>query len=1651
MTCYGTDELIAVVGMGVAVPGASSPAELWRVLNGPRDVFAEPGDRYRLDRFWSPDRGETDRTYARRAGYLHDFRPHHRLAAQDADGKRGDQAARWLRHSLLQARTGVGIRAGDRCGAYVGAWPGGSQSLVGSVLVELLSRPGPGEALDEEVRAALLAHYPHAVPLERAATPDAVVRQVFTGLTEQVTESLVVDTACASSLYAVDLGCKSLLAGECEIAYCGGVNVIDPTMAVMFAKLSGLSPQGRVRAFTGDSDGTLFSDGAGMVTLKTVRRAREDGDEVLGVLLGFGGAADGRGKSISAPNPAGQRRAVQRARSVCGITGEQVDWVVAHGTGTPAGDGVESQVVAELGPASGQWTSSNKPVFGHTGWTAGVLSLMHALSGLRKGWIPGQLGAAEPVTRVSGANIRVPGRPVRFAPRPDRRRVVGVSAFGFGGTNAHLLVADRADDDRLRSGRAVRPDSGELALVAWSAHLPGAPPRTAVQEWLGGSGTAPAARFPHPYPSPPAAEARLSARTLPSVDAGQLMALQAAARFVREHGEPWADIRESTGVIAAHTGIPSGLVGTAVRCYADDAAAVLGRQPGDRDFRHALRHLEKTRQRYPATTEDTQAGVLPNVIASRIAARYDLHGPTMAVDAGLDSTLAALRVARHYLGTGELELALIVAVNGNGSPESAALAGIAATKLGEGAFLLAVTTTRAAAARGLPVLAKLSFGEGGRERPRSPDRSYLAADHAVALLRAVQRETLPTRLPAHHTDNALLVSPPRRGAERQDGEEAVRQEGQESAPRDGEEPVRQDGQESAPRDGEEAVRQDGQESAPRDGEEAVRQDGQESAPRDGRAPERLTRRYRKRLVAEPAPAPGECAPGAPASLPRRGLVLLADPAAGDRVREDLEASDSFVTELPVARDGSLSPADVDRLLAVADTAAPHLTVLGDLTGLSMPRALALHDAVFLLAQRLWPRWEPESSLAVLLGGAPGCRSAHPAAALFDGFVKSLRWEREGSVAFTLTSDEPVTPSLLGRLARERGARPSPPPVLRHLQGRRWIEALHPVPLAETQDLAPGLFEDGEPVGVVTGGAGDIVQELLGALPARRRPALWLLGRTPARPLPPELEDAVGGRGAAERAGLIRRLRAAHPQASVPELVARADALLRQRKTHLAVQALRDRFGEHKVHYLACDIRDREAVLSAVARVREAHERVDFVIHAAGQVSSALLGKKRLETFRAVRDTKVLGRLHLKAALGAHQPALWCNIGSFSGAAGAPGDTDYASGNAYLDAAAEAVTGSREITVNFTMWRQTGMGSDPLFQEHVSRQHRFTPITTAEGTAQFLQEFAAAPRAGGASTYLGRTEREGLRSHLPGLVRTEPPAHPAARLWPAWRTPCPAADNGTWACPMDPESDPHLFDHLVSGKPTVPGTFILDIAAQAAEALLPGTFASGFRDARFDTFIRPFNRREPSPLRIKARLAHRPAGDEDRAAVEVSVHSDILGPDGLMREAALRHFRAEVLVSRTAPAPPPNRRPVAGPAAEPAQDPYVLPGAGVSLRGPFHNLSHCSADASTAHGTWTPHLAGYPGLRTMAIPALLMDAALRTSALRPAGHQRPWYVPQALARAELYTNGANDHDLLLRHGHSLRVSRDADGVLRAATAEGRVLLEMSGPTLVEMAA
>ena len=1601
MTSPSRARLVAVVGMGVAVPEASSPAEVWRLLHGDRDVFSEPGNRFPLADFWSAQPQAQDRTYARRAGYLHELRPHPALHEEEqaGDGPPRDQAVRWLRHSLLQAREDVRLTAAHRCGAYIGAWPGGSQSLVQTMLVTMVSRLAAGDEEGDELRTALREHYRHVVPLEEAA-PASVVRAALAGIREPVVESVIVDTACASSLYAVDLGTKALLAGECDVAYCGGFHVLDPTASVMFAKLNGLSKTDRVRAFTDAADGTVFSDGAAIVALKTLDRAIADGDTVHGVLAGFGAAADGRGKSISAPNATGQRRAIQRARSVSGFGADDVGWVIAHGTGTPAGDGVESEVISELAAETGQLCTSNKPVFGHTGWVAGVFSLIHALLALRAESVPAQLHAPGPEDLADVPRLRVLREHHPFPAEPERSRTVGVSGFGFGGTNAHLLVTDRPGGAKLRSQLPGRPQADDLVLVGWSAHLPGDPTAERVGAWLRGQDAAPAARFPEPYPAPGAAEVRLSQRTISAVDPCHLMALQAAGRFVAAHGEMWSGLEESTGVIAAHTGFPGMLAGTALRCYAQDLSRALRRHGDNPVLERAAARVEEVRRRFPACTEDSQAGMMPNVIASRIAARYDLHGPTMSIDAGLDSSLMAIKTAQRYLRTGELDLALVLALNGNGTPENGALFGQDDGRVAEGAFLLALSTASTADRQGWTVLARLTPGSTTRESQAPPEdrsrrqreRSYLAADHVVDLLRAVESGALPCRLSDAAGINILTI-----------GSATLKDE--------------------------------------------VRNDDDDSPEPGG---EWLTNRYTKRYTVLPLPGSSDRT-HARTLLARKGVVLLDSPESGAQIRSAVHDADALVLTMTdiAGASGPIDAATLEAGLPDLAGAAPHLTVVCDLGKAELTRCLALHDMLLLVAQRLWPRWEPNSSLTVLMTGMEADAYSHPLLALFTGFVKSLRWEKPGSALLVVATDEAATPELLARAGRESSAGSATPAVVYYFDGERRVETLHPAPFPPPPSL-PGFPMDDDSVGLVTGGTGGITECLLTALSRHVRPRLRLLGRTSGVQVPPEVLAATEDEVPELRARLVRQIRATDPGLSLRAVVDRVEEMLKARNVHRVVERLKELFGADRVQYLSCDMRDSAAVDAAVAGVLCRDGRIDFVLHAAGQVGSTVLANKTLETFRRVRDTKVLGHQHLKSALRTAPPAFWCNIGSHSGVAGVPGDPDYAAGNAYLEAAAELLGPTPEITIGFGMWAQAGMGADPVLQEQIARDALFTPISTVEGTAQFLSELSSAAALGGASTYLGRHERARLEKQCPGLVQPGPADPRFSRRRPRWvthRTPGPSK-SASWD--MDARDD-YLFDHLVHEKPTVPATFMLDIAAQAAQSLVPEAVAVGFRHAEFETFLRPFSRRDPRPLRIRATVLD----EDDRAAqpirVEVGIHSDTLAPDGGVRLGALRHFRTQVLLTRGEPPSPVRVRPPSATGAVATVDPYCVGDGPVRLRGIFRNLSDCLAGSGFAQGTWTPRLAGRPYLRTTTTPPLLTCAALRIAALRPSESGRaPLLVPRSIERLDLYTQGANDRDLLARFGHSVVVSLDDAGTHRACTADGRLLLEISGARALDMA-
>nr|WP_272919399.1 SDR family oxidoreductase [Amycolatopsis rubida] len=1561
-------QAVAVVGAGLAVPGASSPEEFWDLLRRPSAMFTEPGQRFAIENFWAADPDAPDRTYSRVAGYLHGFLPHRRLREEeDEHGVIPDEATRWLRHSILQAGEGIAVDETRRCAVYVGAWPGGSQSLAERIVAESIAaeaaRVAPGEAA--LVREWLLRRYPRGragVP----ALPEEMLDRATAGLGVRLADAMVVDTACSSSLYAVDLGVKALLDSTCDVAYCGGTHALDPTATVMFAKLRGLAPDGRVRSFDTAADGTLFSDGAGVVALKRYADALADGDPVLGILAGFGAAADGKGKSIAAPNPDGQRLTIARARAVNGLGADEVDWVVAHATGTAAGDQAELAALGSLSSGGRLLCSSSKSVVGHTGWAAGTVSLIHGLLALRHERIPAQFGLERAHPDVADGPLDIPaGGCVPFPARPGSPRTVGISAFGFGGTNGHLLVTDRAAAEQGGSARRSAPPvrGGEIVLVGWSAHLPGAPDRASVLAWLRGRPARHSRVFPTPYPPPPPVVVRMPPRTIRAVDPAHLMAREVAARFAEENGELWADVRRSTGVITAYSGVPGALGGAVIRCYAEDVLSGLrGNATGDVSADTVEHALASLRERYPACTEDTQPGVMPNVIGSRITSRYDLNGASITVAAGRDTALAALNTASRYLRTGELDLGLVLAL----SYQCGALSGRTAETAepaAEGAFLLALAESGTAERHGWPVLAAVRPTDDATSVRDAtvPDWDYLGANAAVELLKACETGAPVDLRPAVPRGTGLRVSPVRRGTVTR-YQRALRPTG----------PV---------------------------------------------------------ATAAPAPATGE------------GIALIADNALAGRLSGTI-----LTTDPREVRAGTRLVADLDdpdamqSLHALLDSAPPRLSVVADFTGTDQaslatpsPALIRLHDLLSLAVRRLASRWDAGGSLAVLLCGHAKTADDGvplPHAALFTGFVKSLSWERPASPIFAVVTDA-TGDSALGLLAAER-QNPRPEPVVWYLEGRRHTEILTEAPLPASPGHLP--LSDASVV-LASGGTGGVTIELLDALARHARPRVWLLGRTVLAEQPNLAHTAE-----CTKSDLISRLRRDDSARPLKEIAREASLLMRAREARRALDRLRNTFGTDRVQYLSCDVRDPGAAGAAVETVLRSESTVDVVLHAAGVFRPENADTKPLSRFRAVRDTKLLGYQNLKAAFGSRPPSLWCNIGSAAGTYGVPGDTDYASANDFLAAASRLrAPGTRELTIGFPLWSGTGYGSDPLNRSYLDRQGRFTAVSSREGTRIFLSELASSDS--GESCYLGDRERTLFSRARPGYVGPIAAAHSRYLREEAGKS----GRETRWRCTFDPDVDRFLDDHRVDGRPAVPGTLMLEIAAQAAEAIRPGLATAGFRDARFERFIRPFSGRRPRTVTIKAV----PVGE---SRVTVVLESDVVAPDGSLIRAGQRHFRADVLLGRPGETSAAPVRAVSPHTSwRPVTDPYYQTNSPVHLRGIFANTSGARVEGKRAWSRWQPDFDGSEFLGAMHTPFLLLCAAARAVALPLRDRDRQAvYVPRAIGRIDLHAPGRNDLGLTSDHATAgIELSTTDLSSCRAVTGTGTTLLELSGLSMEKL--
>ncbi|MET8988619.1 beta-ketoacyl synthase N-terminal-like domain-containing protein [Nonomuraea wenchangensis] len=413
-------EPVAVIGVGCRFPGAHGPEAYWKLLVDGRDAVGEvPEGRWEAFDDGSARTSEALAGVTRHGGFLAD------VAGFDAEFfgiSPGEAAAmdpqqRLLLETAWEALEHAGhaprTLSGSRTGVYAGLSGTEYAHLTGADLATVDAWTATGAAL-------------------------SIAANRVSYLLDLRGPSLAVDTACSSSLVATHLAVTGLRAGECDLALAAGVNLLlSPLITVAFDRGGGTAADGRCKAFDAAADGMVRAEGCGVVVLKRLADAVRDGDRVLAVIRESAVGQDGRSNGLVAPNPEAQESLL---RQVYARLGRGPDYIEAHGTGTLLGDPIEARAIAAAVPTP-VLLGSVKTNLGHLEAAAGVAGLIKAVLALHHGVIPPSLHFREPNPHIPWERLRVVTEPTPW-PRgeggdPPR---AGVSAFGFGGTNAHVAL-----------------------------------------------------------------------------------------------------------------------------------------------------------------------------------------------------------------------------------------------------------------------------------------------------------------------------------------------------------------------------------------------------------------------------------------------------------------------------------------------------------------------------------------------------------------------------------------------------------------------------------------------------------------------------------------------------------------------------------------------------------------------------------------------------------------------------------------------------------------------------------------------------------------------------------------------------------------------------------------------------------------------------------------------------------------------------------------------------------------------------------------------------------------------------------------------------------------------------------------------------------
>jgi len=451
-------EPIALIGMACRLPGGSSLDEYWQTIRDARDaITTTPADRWDVDPLFDAEGGpgKLNTRWGGFVDHIDQFDPQF-FGVTPREAARMDPQQRWLLEVAWEAMEHAGLPADRLAGSNTGVYVGIGSNDYSKVPMHTAS----------DYFASIDAYMGTGNAMSIAANRLSYAFNLKG-------PSLAVDTACSSSLVAIYLAVEALRRGECDAALAAGVNaILTPETTIAFSNAQMLSPHGRCKPFDAAADGYVRGEGCGVVVLKRLSDALKDGDAPLAVIRAAAINQDGRTSGISAPNSESQKACIRAALKQANLTANDVTYIEAHGTGTPLGDPIEMSALVDIfrqttGEQPPVHVTSVKANIGHTETVSGIAGLIKVALMMRHGTIPAlpRLEQLNPHIDLTGSRIITPTEATPW----QGQRVAGVSSFGFGGTNSHLVV--EAPSNPKPSSAALRNGSKPQAKQAATPRL----------------------------------------------------------------------------------------------------------------------------------------------------------------------------------------------------------------------------------------------------------------------------------------------------------------------------------------------------------------------------------------------------------------------------------------------------------------------------------------------------------------------------------------------------------------------------------------------------------------------------------------------------------------------------------------------------------------------------------------------------------------------------------------------------------------------------------------------------------------------------------------------------------------------------------------------------------------------------------------------------------------------------------------------------------------------------------------------------------------------------------------------------------------------------------------------------------------------------